>query len=574
MKTARAFRLFAHLSLSAATAATVLASGALLTACADENDPATWVKRLDDPAQRPAAIKRLSEFFDTAMSNAKKNREDAQVKTLLDTIAEPLTKQYTAGNLDDKTRKDLIKLLADTRDPRTAPALAKAFNEFEPKKTDDDVKYASLSVKGMAEAGKAPDQSLQDALWNCFSKFHASETNLSELVKGLHDAMLAVKSPSWGPKCVEKLAVPVKDPKDPTEARDQIQFSQLTCIQVEKELKFAPSVKSLVNVLLTPTKKDLAASASSALMTMPKEAEPMLIAALVGSDPDFAKLEALWDQKSYIMVVGESLAYLGRPAGRDAALTALAAADTDANRAALALSLYRYPADPRIVPAFLDAYKKIPDGSSNDMFGGRNPHAPLMSVSANLYDSSIADWVLKEIATAKDDERDATALAGIESAIKVMAPNQVGAVTAAFAKDQALPKDKQVYTPREAEMLKAASAVETKCAQDPACYVKVLDEPIPSSPPTANMAAVKATYMAAIYGNDATRQALVDHLDKVHNPGVRLALVQAVMHLAPKGDAAAATAFEKVVTADQASGTTTGDNDVARIALLLRARTM
>ena len=64
------------------------------------------MKRLDDPAQRASAIKRLSEFFDDGMSKAKKNREDPAVKALLDTIVEPLTKTYTAGNLDEKTRKD------------------------------------------------------------------------------------------------------------------------------------------------------------------------------------------------------------------------------------------------------------------------------------------------------------------------------------------------------------------------------------------------------------------------------------------------------------------------------------
>jgi len=39
-------------------------------ACEDESDPATWVKRLNDPAQKSAAVKRLSEFFEDAMTKA------------------------------------------------------------------------------------------------------------------------------------------------------------------------------------------------------------------------------------------------------------------------------------------------------------------------------------------------------------------------------------------------------------------------------------------------------------------------------------------------------------------------
>jgi hypothetical protein len=107
MKTARklgtTLRLIGHLVLGGVAAPALL--GATISACADENDPQTWVKRLDDPAQKSNAIKRLAQFFEDAMTKANKNREDANVKALLDKIADPLTKAYTAGNLDDKTRK-------------------------------------------------------------------------------------------------------------------------------------------------------------------------------------------------------------------------------------------------------------------------------------------------------------------------------------------------------------------------------------------------------------------------------------------------------------------------------------
>jgi hypothetical protein len=565
MNRARTFRLALKLCLGAAAASLPIAStGALLTACNDESDPGTWVKRLDDPAQRPSAIKRLSQFFDDTMTKTNKDRKDPALKGLLDQIVDPLAKQYTAGNLDDKTRKDLIKVLADMRDPRADPALAKAFNEYEPGKNDEDVKYAAQAVKGMAEAGTLSDQSLIDALWSCFAKFQASKAKSINLVTDLHDAVLAVKSPSYGPKCVERISVPV-DPKIVEQNRDQIQFWQLTSIQVIKELKFTPAARPLVTLLLTQSKRDLFATASSALMSMPKEAEPLLIAALQGSDPDFAKLESGWDQKSWEMIIADALSALGRPAGRDAALAALAAADNDANRAALAMTLYRYPTDPRIVPAFLDAFRKIPDGADNALIGG-NPHVPLVLEVPNFYDPPLTDWLLKEIATAKGDEKDATALNGLASAMKIMAPNQVAAVTAAVARDG---------TPRETEMLKHASQVVQKCGQDAGCYVKFLDETIPSSPPTADMGAVKAAYMAGVYGTAATKQALIDHIDKVKDANARQAIVEALLHLAPQGDLAAATALDKIVDADKASGNSTvlrGDDSVAKVALMLRAR--
>jgi hypothetical protein len=69
----------------------------------------TWVKKLGDPIQRPAAIKRLIQFFEDAMTRANKDRNDANVKALLDKIIEPLTKTYVDGDLDERTRIELIK---------------------------------------------------------------------------------------------------------------------------------------------------------------------------------------------------------------------------------------------------------------------------------------------------------------------------------------------------------------------------------------------------------------------------------------------------------------------------------
>src|SRR5580658_2028187 len=307
MKTARTLRLAVELCLAplsggmagmgrAGAPVAMAALGAccfLLPACADENDPSTWVKRLDDPAARAGAIKRLSQFFDDATTKAKQNPDDqARVKQTVDAIVEPMTKVYTGATLDDKTRKDLIKVLADMRDPRAAPAFAKAFNDYEPGKNDEDVKFAAQAVIAMSKAGVLTDQGVIDALWTCFSKFQASKAKSINLLTDLHDAVLAVKSPSYGPKAVEKLAAPV-DPKNVEQNRDQIQFWQLTSIQVLSELKFVQGARALVTVVVNPSKRDLRATANAALMRMPKEAEPLLIAALKGTDPDFAKYAAM-----------------------------------------------------------------------------------------------------------------------------------------------------------------------------------------------------------------------------------------------------------------------------------------
>jgi hypothetical protein len=547
-------------------------------ACDDENEPKTWVKRLDDPAQKANAIKRLTQFFEDAMTKNDKNRDAPDVKALLDTIVEPLTKTYTAGNLDDKTRKDLIKFLADTRDPRTAPALAKALNDFENGKNDDDVRYACQSITGMAKAGKLTDQAVIDALWNVFSKFQLSKATSERLYKDLHDAVLAVKSPSYAPKAIEKLAAPVK-PDSVESQKDQIMWWQLTSVQILSELKSPDAVKPLVHVLLTPTKRDLNAPTRMALLRMPKESEQVLIGVLNGTDPDFKKYAEGDKDKVYLALVADTLGLISRPGGRDALVAALPNADTDTTRTTFAQALAQFPPDPKLVPAFTAAYNKIPANASVELLGALKPRMALAQASAHFYDSSLTDWLIKEAAAGTDAQGK---MLPLDSAFKLMTKAQKDAVGAAV--DKAAPEIKKVQDGEKVfaatkQMYDFASKALDECNTDAACFVKILDEPISTSPPTANTRAIKAAWMSVIHGGGAnaatTRAALVQKLDKVKDMSARLAVVEAIDALAPQGDTAAADALDKIVEADKAAGDKNllvSDDAVVKVALRLRAR--
>jgi hypothetical protein len=332
------------------------------------------------------------------------------------------------------------------------------------------------------------------------------------------------------------------------------------------ELRFAPAVKPLVNVLLTPTKKDLQATVNSALLRIGKDSDGPLIAALSGTDPDFSKLEALWDQKGYVAVIGDELATISRPEGRDAVLAALAAADNDTNRTVLAQSLVKFPPDPRLIPAFLAAYKQLAANTSIDAMGGANAHGILAQASSMFFDSSLTDWLLKEIASAKGDEADAMQLLALESAIKLMTPSQKAAVGAAVVKEG---------TPREKDMYQRAAAMLDKCEVDPDCYLKMLDIPIPSTPATASMSTAKAAWMAVIYAKGNTQGELASRVDKMRAASTRYDIVTALDRLTPKGDATIAANLDKVVEADTASGNKEllmADDVVAKVAMRLRAR--
>jgi hypothetical protein len=583
MKTARMVVCTVSLSSALVSAAAAFAApvsvllglGTVLVACDDENDPRTWVKRLDDPAQRANAIKRLTQFYEDGMTKANNDASSPEIKALLDTIVEPLTKTYTAGGLDEKTRIDLMKFLAETHDPRTQPAIAKALKDFEMGKTDDETRVACDSINYMAKAGVKLDQTVIDELWNVFARFQISRATSERLYHAVQDAVLQMKDPSYADKAITKLKGTVPPNPSVDVQKDQLMWWQLTSVRILSELQYTKAVKPLIVALLTPSKTStLGATIQFALLKMAKVAEPELIKALNQSDPDYAGAIALWgDDKSWVGVIAEVLAVIGRPAGRDAVLAALPGADNDTARTELAQALTQMPSDPRCEPAFLDAYKKLTWDSSDALLGALKPRIALAQQSAKFYDPRLVVWLLKETKRAPDYS---AKIVQLEAEAKLMTPDLQDDVAAALGSlKRETPADGFA---KVQQMFDATSAPLAKCKSDAACYLAVLDEPIPSVPPTSYYRQVKATWMAVIYGGahaDATRGELLKRVDKVKNTGARIALCEAIDRLAPRGDPAAADALEKVVAGDVKSGDKDlagGDNTVAQVAWRLRVR--
>jgi hypothetical protein len=549
-----------------ASAVLTIAAATTVVACADENDPQTWVKRLDDQAQRATAIKRLGQFFQDTLTKNNNNREAPEVKAIQDTIVEPLTKVYVAGGLDEKTRKDLIKALGDMADPRASAAFAKAFTDYEPGKNDEDVKFSAQAVQRMVTQGKKLEQNVVDALWTCFAKFQVSKAKSINLVTDLADAVMEVKSPTWGQKAIEKISAPVADSVE--SQQDQIQFWQKISIRVLKELRYAPAAKPLTKVLLDPRKADLRGTAQAALMAIPKEGEDALLGALKGTDPELAKMATEVPDKFGTAILADSISWISRPAGRDALLDALDKADNDTNRVVITQCLTRFPPEAKIKDALLKTYTKIAPGTRLKTPGDPFGRPVLVQVSAALYDPSLTEWALKEVQTSKGDEGASMILFGLEAAMKLMTKDQVSKVSDVVMKS---------WNKEEQPLFKGMADSVTACDKDASCYVKKLGEPIASRDKASMGRAIKSARMAAFYGKDETKQALVAAVDKVKDGGVRLAVVEAIDYLSPKGDPKTAAALDKIVAADVAKGDKNiiaGDDAVVKVANRLRARAL
>lgn len=541
----------------------LLLASTCLSACADENDPKTWVKRLDDPAQRGQALKRLDEMYQGAMSSANSNREDPKVKSIIDDSDEALTKVYTTQQLDEKTRKDLIKLISDMGDPRGAPAFAKAFKDYEPGKNDEDVKFAAQGTSRLSTQGKLSDQGLIDALWECFSKFKPSQAKSINLVQDLAGAVKTVKHPTYGAKAVTLLSQPVPDPKSVNDQRDYIQFWQHTAAQLIGDTKYTGGIAPLVKVLMTPAKAALTLPVRTALMKMPKESEPELIKALKG-EGEYQKLADGYEARGYMPLVAEPLAYISRPPGQAAILEQLAKPDlTPQNRVLLARDLTHYPPDPKLVAAYKDAYGKLPADAPIAAMNGTQAHVLMLEGAANLWDSTLTEWIVKEVNSAKT-EVESHHSGGLPAAIKLMTNEQSKIVSDAVNK---------ISGPAiEKEKFKSASSVLDKCKKESGCYLSFLDTPIPSTPDTAKWGHYKAVWMVVSLKDASTKGKLLEKLDKIKDPDVRLDILLAIDALSPQGDAAAADKLEKLVAEAQKAGNNVGVDEMFRIALKLRAR--
>jgi hypothetical protein len=425
----------------------------------------------------------------------------------------------------------------------------------------------------MVKNGVKIDQSVVDNLWTMFAGFHLSKTTSQRLFQGLHEAVLAVKDPSYGDKAVTMIKVPVPPNPSVDIQKDQLMWWQLTAVQVIKDLQYKNAIHPLIVALLSPTKTaSLGATIQFALLKMAKDAEPELIKALNGSDPDYAA-QGPWDDKTNIGVISEVLAIIGRPAGRDAILGALPAADTGTARTELAQALTQMPSDGRVEPAFLDTYKKIPWDDQDALLGALNPRIALAQGSAKFYDPKLVPWLISEMKGAPDYS---ARIVQLEAEAKLMTPDTQDNVAATLpGLKKETPADG--YSKVQA-MYDAMNSALSKCKTDSSCYLSVLDEPIPVSPSTAYYKQVKATWMTVIYGASnaaATRSALVAKLPKVTNTGARIAICEAIDELTPKGDAATADALQKVVDADQKGGDANliaTDNTVEQVAWRLRVR--
>src|SRR5262249_2113535 len=155
------------------------------------------------------------------------------------------------------------------------------------------------------------------------------------------------------------------------------------------------SIHNLVGVMMTPNKLKVMNATKTALLKMTKKSVPALGAAMTGSDPEFAGMQADWGaDKGYIITLADVLSYTSTKAAQEILIQQSDKTDNDKNRAALTQTLVLFPTDQKAIEAFKASYGKLPaiaDKGGDDT--GRE-RSGLLQVAVDFYDPNIIPWIL------------------------------------------------------------------------------------------------------------------------------------------------------------------------------------
>jgi hypothetical protein len=552
------------------------AVSSVLIGCEDESKPEYYVKRLDDPALRPQAVKRLVQFFEDAMTRADKKIDDPNVKTLLDKLVPPLTKTYLGGNLDDRSKLEIIKLLSDSRDVRAKAAWVKALQDFQPG-AEDEAKYAARAI---AKAG-IKDQDAMDGMINAFIKLQAGSEKGGAVWREYKEAMTELSSPSWEPQLLERLNRPMemvtekdKDAKDKIAAFRSEQFWQVTSAEILGTLGSAKAVKPLFKCIVNPAKADVAATAVLALVKLAKTAMPELNEILAGKSAEINEYTKgvvkqgadVAHLRSAALVIGT----IGRADGAKPLMEAIANTKDDVTKAVFARELAKLPSSPESLKVVLEVLAKMP--VSVVIPPGDTAAVTLTESLDSFYDPSVVEILVKRGNDAKGSDEDKNTIrdSSMVTMIHLMKKGQVDAVEKAIGAWAPKPDENKL----EKEAFAKSKAVLLACEEKIECYLAKIEDPSLQEQKD-QVSAIKAAYMLGVLGNDSTRGEMIKRLPKIKNAAIKFSVGRAIDHLAPNGDKAGADAIKKIMDDNKQKGDQNiiqGDNSLKHIMQRLLAR--
>jgi hypothetical protein len=546
----------------------------------DQTTPEYFVGRLGDPAQRPMAVRRLTQFFEDAMTRADKDRADEKVKALLDLVVPPLTDLYVnSADTDKQTALEMIRLLADTHDLRAKPAWIKAIAQYQPNEPAAPLGYVARAIV----ASGVKDPGVDEALIRTFVRFEAGSRQGSLVYVEFKKALTAVSSPTWESVLIARLARPMgklttKDRGNDKKIADyrNEQFWQVTAAEILGNLRAKAAARPLLLAVLDPHKADVAATAIVALVKIGPDAMPLLVRALRGADADIesrarkSEGDATKGRAQVARTAALVIGTLGRRDGVAPLLRELNRPGYDAiTRAVLARELTKCPA----TPASLQMVVKVFEGTSSSVIipPGHEAKYVLGESLASFHDPSIVPRMIRHLdGLSADPEAEGARTSAIATLIKVMRRNQVSQVEGAL--------HRWAPTSNEMRLEKKAFArskdVVLACREDVSCYLTKVASP-QAQEKREQFIGIKAAYMIGVLGNAHTRAEILKRLPSISNAAIRFTLGMTLDHLTPDGDAATERGLEAILEENRRSGDRhriMGDAPLRQVLFRMKAR--
>lgn len=552
--------LLRSLLLGVAVVPAVTVATGTIVGCADENDPETHIKRLEDPRLAPAAVKRLIQFFEDAMTRDKQNREGPTVQPLLGKIVEPLAKKCVDGNLNEGTKSQLIKFLSDARDPRAEPCYVHVLSDYKPDSTEEDVRWVARAVAAM----KIPAAS--QPLLNVFKTIKVARPKASVIYRDINTAVLEMADKSWEDELIKMLERPLADRKDVANLKNEV-FWQVTAAEALGNMKSEKAIKPLIKVVLSPLKADIAATAVNAIIKIGKGAIAPSVALLNGEDKelvDFAKEENLKvaekdssgkipkeaqeaAEKAHVMTGAIILGSIGHKDAQAPMIKTLAETKDDLTRAVIARELPKLPTNDEAKTAFKEAYEKTPLSLSIPPgLGGREA---LLEAAGTFYDGELTTWMMKTAMEAKGESSDVEPVraASLETGMKIMRKDQLDAVKELYAVKITGADGKPAELGKGYEKeFKIATELLAACEDKVECYLAKLADPA-SQDKEKQFQGIKSAYMVGALGGPEVRDKLIELMPKLENAAVRFVAVSVIDHHSPEGSTEIADKLQKIV---------------------------
>jgi hypothetical protein len=486
------------------------------------------IAKLSHAATRSAAVDEVVKRYAAAARNG---TQTEPARAFADQYAKPASEAYVdAGEeLDEKQRVALVKTLVALNHADTVPAIAHAITRYA--KTGTGVEEAILASQA---AARLSSSSLQDSLLEAYRTLDTSNADGLRYSRHLAAAMSAQRDDAWNNTFLEVLTEALVRPerfddKPAVKAFQSGLFRQTIAARLLGESGSKSATIALLRVLLDGNKSEVHPAAELAIIKLKANAVPELLELLRGEGElmPLARDARKDEKQAHVYFATKWLDLLRLPSTEQDLLDAWGRTKDPVARTLLIRSLSRLPGTKGGLDELKTTYTQtdikvtLPEGES--------ALETLSDAAVQFFDPELTLWLegrvdrVPTVWTRRGDVQVALVLA----MSRLVTADQVKATSAAATKYGGKPGTPAFET---------AAQLTRSCKSDAACYVKTI-----TSAPTP-FGALKAVTMAAIYGDSATRDALVDIALGIEEQELLNQVLVAIEHLTTNDAVQTATA--------------------------------